>query len=62
MNMLFMVMFYDGGERSTVTKYTTCGHVIKARATNSKREKSAQYVATMVSIIRNIEEKKLQLA
>ena len=41
MNMLFMLMFYDGGERSTVTKYRTCGHAIKARATNNKREKSA---------------------
>ena len=66
MNVLFMLMFYDGGERSTVTKNGT-RMLSKHEQPTGRGKKALNTLRPWFSIIRNIEqnfveEKKLQLA
>ena len=66
MNVLCMLMFYDGGERSTITKCETC-MLSKHEQPTARGKKAPNTVRSRFSIIRNIEqnfveEKKLRLA
>ena len=66
MNVLFMLMFYDEGERSTVTKYGAC-ILSKHEQPTARGKKAPNTLQPWFSIIRNteqnfVEEKKLQLA
>ena len=66
MNVLFMLMFYDGGERSTVPKCETC-MLSKHEQPTARGKKEPNTLRPWFSIIRNIEqnfveEKKLRLA
>ena len=61
-----MLMFYDGGERSAVTKCKTC-MLSKHEQPTARRKKEPNTLRPWFSIIRNIEqnlieEKKLRLA
>ena len=66
MNVLCMLMFYDRGERSKVTKCETC-MLSKHEEPTARGKKVPNTLRPWFSIIRNIEqsfveEKKLRLA